>query len=175
MPTFRAGHATTLPRQRDHVFRPHNCLLLHWLFIQCGFSIWTPRQHLSNYFLSLQLYYVAANLKKCRMSGSVHIDRWVRWGDEHWAVYYGLGIHSFQMNATFLRSFAFFSKEYNLLAFFCILYKKNTAFFAFFFVFYERTLRSFTFFVKEKNTAFFAFFYVLCKGTQFFCVLLHSL
>ena len=23
--TGRAGHATTLPRQRDHVFRPQNC------------------------------------------------------------------------------------------------------------------------------------------------------
>ena len=43
----------------------------------------------------------------------------------------GLGIRSFQKNATFLRS----------LTFFCILYKKNAAFFAFF---YGR----FTFFIK---------------------------
>ena len=25
LPLSRAGHATTLPRQREHVFRPHNC------------------------------------------------------------------------------------------------------------------------------------------------------
>ena len=24
----RAGHVTTLPRQRDHIFRPNNCCLL---------------------------------------------------------------------------------------------------------------------------------------------------
>ena len=36
----------------------------------------------------------------------------------------GLGIRSFQKNATFSGSFAFFSKERNVLAFFCILYKR---------------------------------------------------
>ena len=61
-------------------------------------------------------------------------------------------MHSFQKNATFSHSFAFFSKERNILAFFCVLYKKNAAFFAFFYVLYKRTLRSlrsFTFFIKE--------------------------
>ena len=67
----------------------------------------------------------------------------------------GLGIHSFQKNATFSRSFAFFSKERNILAFFCVLYKKNAAFFVFFYLLSKRTLhslrslRSFTFFIKE--------------------------
>ena len=59
---------------------------------------------------------------------------------------------SFQKNATFLRSFAFFSKERNVLKFFCVLYKKNAAYFAFFYVIYKRTLRSlrcFTFFIEE--------------------------
>ena len=60
-----------------------------------------------------------------------------------------LGKHSFQKNATFLRSFAFFSKECNVLAFFCVLYK--------------------------KTAAFFAFFYVLIKECCVLCVLLHSL
>ena len=50
----------------------------------------------------------------------------------------GLGKRSFQKNATFLRSFAFFSKERNILAFFYILYKRML-----------RSLRSFTFFIKE--------------------------
>ena len=31
---FRAGHPTTLPRQRDHV-----CRLLHFYYIRCGFTI----------------------------------------------------------------------------------------------------------------------------------------
>ena len=48
----------------------------------------------------------------------------------------GLGIRSFQKNATFSRSFAFFSKEQSVLALFCVLYKKNAAFFAFFAFFY---------------------------------------
>ena len=64
----------------------------------------------------------------------------------------GLGIHSFQKNATFSHSFAFFSKERNVLAFFCVLYKKNETFSALFYVLYKRTLRSlrsFMFFIKE--------------------------
>ena len=66
----------------------------------------------------------------------------------------GLGKHSFQKNATFLRSFAFFSKECNILAFFCVFYKKNAAFFAFFYVLYKRmrcSLHSFLFFIKERG------------------------
>ena len=64
----------------------------------------------------------------------------------------GLGMRSFQKNAMFLCSFAFFLKERNILAFFCILYNKNAAFFAFFYVLYKRTrcsLLSFTFFINE--------------------------
>ena len=71
----------------------------------------------------------------------------------------GLGKRSFQKNATFSHSFAFFKKS-NILAFFCILYKKNATFFAFFYILYKRTLpslRSCTFFIKER------------------CILLHSL
>ena len=78
---------------------------------------------------------------------------------------------------------AFFSKELNILVFFCVLlrsFEKKAVFFAFFCILYKRTLRSlrsFTFFLKEccvlcillrslqKNVAFFAFFYVLCKRT----------
>ena len=89
-----------------------------------------------------------------------------------------LGKSSFQINATFLRSFAFFSKERYILAFFCVLYKKNAAFLVFFYILYKRTLHSFTFFIKEhgimcvllhslwKNMEFFAFFYILYKRTQ---------
>ena len=68
-----------------------------------------------------------------------------------------------QKNVTFLRSFVFFSKERNILTFFCVLYKKNAAFFAFFYVLYKRMLRSlcsFTFFIKECG---------------FLCILLRSL
>ena len=58
----------------------------------------------------------------------------------------GLGMHSFHKNPTFLRSFAFFSKECNVLAFF-----KNRM---------QHSLHSFTFFIKERCVL---------------CVLLHSL
>ena len=37
-PISRAGHATTLPRHRDHVFRPQSCWLLHYYFIPSGIS-----------------------------------------------------------------------------------------------------------------------------------------
>ena len=49
----------------------------------------------------------------------------------------------------------FFSKERNVLAFFCVLYKRA-----------ERFLRSFAFFIKERN--FFAFFSVLYKRMAHF-------
>ena len=45
----------------------------------------------------------------------------------------GLGMHSFQKSATFMHTFAFFSKERNILMFFI-----------------KRTLLSFTFFIKEN-------------------------
>ena len=66
----------------------------------------------------------------------------------------GLGMRSFQKNATFLRSFAFFIKESFVL---CILLRsleKNASFFAFFYVLYKRmrrSLHSFTFFIKERG------------------------
>ena len=47
-------------------------------------------------------------------------------------IYKGLGMHSFQKNATF-----------------CVLLQKNVAFFAFFYVLCKRMLHSFTFFAKE--------------------------
>ena len=88
----------------------------------------------------------------------------------YWKKEQGLGMHSFQKNATFSHSFAFFSKERNILAFFCVLYKKNAAVFAFFYVVYKRTMHSLRSLNSlQKNVAFFAFFYVLCKRT------LHSL
>ena len=34
---YRAGHATTLPRQRDHVFMPQSCWILHFYFYYCIF------------------------------------------------------------------------------------------------------------------------------------------
>ena len=81
---------------------------------------------------------------------------WAIWLHEHsfYLIRAGLGKHSFQKNATFLRFFAFFSKERNVLPFFCVLYKKNAAFFAFFDILYKRTLhslRSFTFLRKERK------------------------
>ena len=52
----------------------------------------------------------------------------------------GLGIRSFQNNATFLRSFPFFIKEHGVFAFFSVLYKRT-----------QRSLYSFTFFIKERG------------------------
>ena len=76
----------------------------------------------------------------------------------------GLGMRSFQKNATFLRSFALFIKNTAFFAFFCVLYKRT-----------RRSLRSFAFFIKErrilcvllrslcKNPVFFSFYCVLYK------------
>ena len=36
---FRAGHAATLPRQRDHAFRPQSSLLVQYYYLWCGYSI----------------------------------------------------------------------------------------------------------------------------------------
>ena len=83
----------------------------------------------------------------------------------------GLGIRSFQKNATFLHYFPFFIKECRVLCvlfcsflffikeccIFCILFhslQNNGTFFAFFYVLNKRTwrsLRSFTFFIKERK------------------------
>ena len=38
----RAGHATTLPGQRDPVFRPNKCCSFPYGYIRCGYSINTP-------------------------------------------------------------------------------------------------------------------------------------
>ena len=66
---FRAGHTTTLPRQRDHV-----CWLLHFYYIRCGFTIQTPSsENVSNFLLSLKLLNircrvaVIAKLNICRV------------------------------------------------------------------------------------------------------------
>ena len=80
----------------------------------------------------------------------------------------GLGKHSFQKNATFLPSFVFLSKERNILAFFCVLYKKCCILCVLLHS-NKRTLRSlhsFTFFIKERGVLWvllhsFAFF--LCS------------
>ena len=101
-------------------------------------------------------------------------------------------LRSFQKNAAFSRSFAFFIKRtpHSLHSFMffikercvlCVLLRsleKNAVFFAFFYVLLKRmrrSLRSFMFFIKEcgvlcillhslqKNVGFFAFFYVLSK------------
>ena len=52
----RAGHATTLPRQRVHVFRPLNCWFLHYVFryLLHGYETF------SYFFGSLKLYYFVA-------------------------------------------------------------------------------------------------------------------
>ena len=53
----RAGHGTTLPRQRDQAIK---------MRLLCGYSIFTPRpQHFSYIWLSLKLCHVVA-LSRCR-------------------------------------------------------------------------------------------------------------
>ena len=80
-----------------------------------------------------------------------------------------LGIHSFQKNATFLRSFLFFIKERGTL---CILYKRT-----------QRSLRSFLFFIKERGILsvlykrterFLRSFPVFIKERNVLCILLCS-
>ena len=72
----------------------------------------------------------------------------------------GWGIRSFQKNATFLRSFAFFSKERKVLAF-----RTLHSLLSFMFLIKRmwRSLHSFMFFIKER--AFFVFFYIIFKRT----------
>ena len=88
---------------------------------------------------------------------------------------WAMGMRSFQKNATFLCSFAFFSKERNVLAFFCILYKimwPSLRSFAFFCVLYKRmrhSLRSFAFFIKECGVL--CVLCILLRSFAFFCVL----
>ena len=60
------------------------------------------------------------------------------WWPEHVELMAGLGKHSFQKNATFSRSFVFFSKD-----------KTFSHSFAFFIIRTLRSLHSFTFFIKE--------------------------
>ena len=74
----RAGHAKTLPRQREQCFRPKNC----WFMTLCLYSLW--QLHLDTeaftfliFFSSLKLHYVARcrcrEAKKCRMSSSADL------------------------------------------------------------------------------------------------------
>ena len=56
----RAGHATILSRQRDHVFRLQSCLLLQFYYICSGYSIQTPIP--KKKFWALTRYYVFALL-----------------------------------------------------------------------------------------------------------------
>ena len=62
MKHYRAGHATTMPPQQDHVFRPKSGWLLHYDYIHCGYSIYSRHRRLYTFFLyfflSLKLYYV---------------------------------------------------------------------------------------------------------------------
>ena len=37
--TIRAGHATILPRQRDHVFRPQTCFLFQYYYIDVATTV----------------------------------------------------------------------------------------------------------------------------------------
>ena len=63
---IRAGHATILSRQRDHVFSPQSCYLLQYYSICLATSIWTPKsKYFSNFLWSLRFYYVVA-LSHCR-------------------------------------------------------------------------------------------------------------
>ena len=62
---MRSAHATTLLRQCDHVFRPHNCWLLH--YCMSIFIVATHFSYIFEFFLSRKLYYVVA-LSRCRVS-----------------------------------------------------------------------------------------------------------
>ena len=54
----RAGHATILSRQRDHVSRPQSCLLLQYNYIWCSYSICRHRD--------LNIFLVPEALLRCR-------------------------------------------------------------------------------------------------------------
>ena len=58
----RAGHATTLPRHRDHVFRPKKLLLIVlWLYSQWLLHLDTEDYTFLYFFMSLKLCYVVGS------------------------------------------------------------------------------------------------------------------
>ena len=61
---IRAGHATILPRQHDHVFRPQNCLLLQYYYFCCGNSI--NRHWDQNIFRIFSGPWGSITLSRCR-------------------------------------------------------------------------------------------------------------
>ena len=60
----RAGHATILPRQLDHVFRPQSCLLLQYYYIYCG--QWLPYPHTETKIF-FKFFLVPEALLRCRI------------------------------------------------------------------------------------------------------------
>ena len=71
--TVRAGHATTLPRQRGHVFRPNNCCLLQYVFILCGY---TPFRHKGlNIFSFFSCHRSSITLSRCHCREANQLSR----------------------------------------------------------------------------------------------------
>ena len=65
----RAGHAKTLPRQRDRIFRPQKCCLLHYYRYRVPYyrySLWVL--YLDNETITfLQFFLVPEDLLRCRV------------------------------------------------------------------------------------------------------------
>ena len=63
----RAGHAKTLPRQRDRIFRPQKCCLLHYYWYRTTvYSLWVL--YLDNETITfLQFFLVPEDLLRCRV------------------------------------------------------------------------------------------------------------
>ena len=74
----RAGHATTLPRHRDHVFKTLNSWLLLFYFIRCATSFRHRDLNTFRIFLVSEVLFrcrdvVVAKLKKCRVPSSAYL------------------------------------------------------------------------------------------------------
>ena len=74
---FRAGHATILLRQRDHVFRPHSCLVLQYCCICCA-----PSRHWDlNIFQIFSGPWDSIMLSRCRCHEAKTLSRAQLWAN----------------------------------------------------------------------------------------------
>ena len=63
----KARHATTLPRQRDHVFRPQNCWLMHYVYSRYSHSFRHRNLSIFHIFVGWKKLYNVVELSLCRV------------------------------------------------------------------------------------------------------------
>ena len=66
---YSAGHATTLPRQSEHAFRPRNCGLLHYVVIRRG--------HRGLKIVRIFSCLCCSNTVRCRVVSCCEAKKWL--------------------------------------------------------------------------------------------------